>query len=504
MYARKSLLVMGSTVLTYFVGYVSWFFITNNIPKGHVGMVGSVIAFLGIMSIVTDLGLSSAHIKRISEGMDEGRCLGTYVFLKTALLVPFVALTIATISIYKAIDHQHFSDHYDEKVIYIMLVWQVLSIFSSIMVNTYLGKQKVAKAHIVLIGAALAQAGYTVAIVINSNNLYLLTSTWVVGAAMAVMIGLVLFWGSRINPPSMEYIKSYVRFAAPISFVIGVTPLILYLDKIMINFFEGEVFVASYWNAQKYAALPDAISTSIMTILFPAFSMLVAGGMLSQVRSITRKAERYLSMFVVPGAFFLMAVATPFMVIFSNQNYRDSGPIFAILMLFIIIKTLDKPYGSHFMGFNKPVYALYMTLTIVPINFILNLVFIPGSLLGIPLLGLGAMGAAIASVIGAVFHYGVQRTLSYRLIKIGINISVIKHLVASGIMACTLYLLQVYILPINRFYEVFAYAMVGGAIYILMIWLMHEFGKKEVLFILDTINLKKMASYMFSEVFDRS
>ena len=504
MYARKTILIMGSTILTNFIGYLSWYFITNNIPQSFVGSVGFAIAYLGFFGIVVDLGFTSAHIKRISEGKDEAKCIGTYTFIKIVLLTAFVVLALASIWGYRNVyPRRDFANSYDESVIHLMLIWAIMSNLASIIVNTYLGKQQVAKAQAVIVGAAVVQALTTIFIVTRTNDVHMFASTWVVGGAASLGFGILLLGRVRISLPSREYLLSYLKYALPMMLVIGAAPLVLFLDKMMIKLFNTNVDVSIYWNAQKFAALPEAIANSVISVLFPAISSMVSTGMISRVKEITRTAERYLSMFMVPAAFFLIAVATPFVVIFSDVSYESSGLILAILMGWVILKTLSKPYQVHFGGFNRPVYAMYLSLVFIPLNVLLNLIFIPQSLFGIPLLGLGAVGAALASFTGAIVYYLMIRFLSYRLVPIGINVSVIKHLIAGMIMAGSLYLLQHYVYSIDRFYDVIFFAIIGSAIYLAVIWAMGEFRRKDIEFILETMNVGKMFGYLRDELLGR-
>ncbi|MGA1822183.1 MAG: oligosaccharide flippase family protein [Thermoplasmatota archaeon] len=496
MYARKTLLIMVTLLISNFFGYLSWYFVTNNLPNVYVGSVGFAISFLGIAGIVTDLGLSSAHIKRVSEGKDLAKCIGTYAVIRLSLLILFIVIAFIAIMGYNRLDQD---DDLDQRLLMIMIIWSVLSNITAIVTNTFIGKQQIAKAQIVVLVSAIIQALITIVVVTSTNDLYLYALTYVAGGIVSLATAAVLFRNFKIGRPSVELAKSYFKYALPLMFVVSATPLVLYLDKVMIDFFLDEVGVSLYLNAQKFSGLPESLAGSVMTVLFPAFSSLVAAGSIGEIRKSTWKAERFLSMALIPAALILISVSEPFIIIFSDISYMDSAPVFSILMGWVIFRGLSKPYATHFGGFNKPVYSLYLSIVYIPLNIILNLLFIPESIFGIGLLGMGIQGAALASLISAIVYYFMIRFLSYRLVRMGVNTRVIRHIVAGGIVSCVLYLFRFNIYEFTRFYELIAAFALGMLAYTGILFLFGEFGRKEIDFALDTLNPRKGVGYVMDE-----
>ncbi len=504
MYARKTLITAGTTVATSFLGYLSWFFITNNISQSYIGSIGFALSLLGFFGILTDLGFSSAHIKKVSEGRDVKKCLGTFIALKAVLISIFTLATLSAIWGYRTIYPQRdFSNSYDEGVIYLLLIWAVISNISSVATATFLGQQKVVKAQIILVISALIQCLLTIAVVTTNNDVYLLASTWIVGAFTSAAVSLFLIRGTGISPPSLPLLKEYFRYSLPLIVVSGFGPVVLYLDKIMIKLFWENADVSIYWNAQKFAGLPESMTTAVMVVLFPAFSALVVRGSIDTVREMTVKAERYISMFILPTAFLLMAVSGPFIRIFSDISYGASTTVFTILLVWVIFKSLAKPYSIHFASFNRPSYAALASLVFFPVNIILNLVLIPDSIYGIELLGMGVKGAALATLIGSVFSYIIIRILSRRLIRIGLNSRIPRHIVAAGISSSIVYLFHTCLLPISRFYELIAVFAVGMGLYVALLWAFGELTRGDLRYFLETLNPRKMVGYMRDEVLDR-
>lgn len=505
MHARKTFLLMSTRFVMSLFGYISWYFITNNIDQDFVGSIGFAISFLGFFSIITDLGYSSAHIKRVSEGKDLGRCIGTLMTIKLVLLSIFTVLLFISLWGYKNIyPQENFANSYDENVIRLMLVWAILSNITSVATNTFIAKQEIAKTQAVLFSSAVLQSIITIIIVLKWNDVYLLTSTWMIGAVIALVVAVFFIRSYPFKLPTVKYMKNYTRFAIPLMFALAVSPIALYIDRMMIKVFFENTDVAIYWNAQKFAIIPNLISDSLVAVLFPAFSAYLIKGRIEKVRKLTFTAERYLSMSIIPVAFIMIAVGKPFIEIFSDVSYSGSVPIFTILMGWVIVKTLTKPYMVHFGSFNKPIYSTIMSFINVTLIVSLNLIFIPNSVFGIKMLGLGSEGAALATFISASISYLFVRYFSRRLIKTRINTRVFRHVVAAAIVCCSLILFQGQMYEIARFYEVFIIFGIGGLAYLGILLLFGEFTRKDYNFFMDTLDIRKMLNYIFEELLGRN
>ncbi|MCU0798438.1 MAG: oligosaccharide flippase family protein [Candidatus Thermoplasmatota archaeon] len=496
--------MMGSKVLMSLMGYISWYFIANHILQGYVGSIGFALAYIGMMGLFADLGYSTAHIKKVSEGKDLGTCIGTYLTIKVVLLSATVILILLSIWFYQGVyPKEGFESAYDRPVIYILLFWYVLTNLAQIPMNTFMGKQLVAKAELGLLLSTFVQSALTIVLVLHYNDVYALSLTYVAGAIVLFSVSFFLLRGIRIKRPSWSLFMEYTKFGLPLMITVTAAPIVAFIDKIMIKFFWENADVAIYWNAQKFAQLPDELTAVVTNILFPTFSSLIAIGSIGTVKRLTRVAEKYLSLFIIPLTFTLAALSKPFIVIFSDVSYDTSAGVFFFLMGWVTMRALTRPYVAHFVSFNKTSYALFLTLIYVPLNVFFNIIFIPDSFLGIRLLGLGPVGAAIATFISAIINYILTRALSHRLVKIGVNTIVIRYLVAGGISACTLFLFQELLFEITRFYELIGFAALSLLSFIVILVVIKGLTKKDISFIMNTMDIKKMMNYITMELFER-
>jgi Na+-driven multidrug efflux pump len=137
----------------------------------------------------------------------------------------------------------------------------------------------------------------------------------------------------------------------------------------------------------------------------------------------------------------------------------------------------------------------------VILNIILNLIFIPEDInsLGIKLFGLGARGAALATVISYGIGLLYSRIMAYKVTKIKGNYRIIFHSIAAFVMMTFLYLVNNTIV-INRWYYLVFFSFIGFGLYLLILTVFKEFSKKDFTFFIDLFNIKKMIEYVTYEL----
>jgi O-antigen/teichoic acid export membrane protein len=75
-------------------GYLALFFILRYMGAESYGIMGFGLAYVGLFAFITDLGFNHAHIKRVSEGKDLKKCIGTFFVLKLVLIGIMVGIVL--------------------------------------------------------------------------------------------------------------------------------------------------------------------------------------------------------------------------------------------------------------------------------------------------------------------------------------------------------------------------------------------------------------------------
>ena len=67
------------------LGWVAIMLVARRMGAGTLGELAYALSLVGGFSFLAFLGFRMAHVKRVSEGMDLGRCIGTFLTMPRAL-----------------------------------------------------------------------------------------------------------------------------------------------------------------------------------------------------------------------------------------------------------------------------------------------------------------------------------------------------------------------------------------------------------------------------------
>ena len=505
MIARKSVLIISTNILDSILSAVALFFITREIGAEGYGVVVFAIGFVTLFSIIGQLGFDYAHIKKVSEGKDLGKCIGTFFAIKLVFSGIMSVVLIGFILFWKNVMNRGFESSEHEIAIYIILIYQVIMLITSTFEVTFRAKMEIAKVQISYSLGVLSRVGTTIYVALAGYGPVALSITYIAGHIVQLIVSLLFFRGYQIKRPSFEYFKDYFMFSLPLIIVTASAVIMTNIDKVLIQLFWSDANVGYYGAAFRISAFINMFTLSLGTLLFPTFSSLHANRDFRGIKKLVSQSERYISMVVFPMVFGILILAVPFVNIFLSRSFSGSIPVLQILPFFALFVALEKPYETNFLGMNQPRIASYRIIIMVVINVFLNIVLIPKDiqLLGLKLAGLGETGAAIATVVAYFAGLIYSRMMAWKLNKIKGDSRVILHAIAAIIMALILYVIfyKVYTIEIiARWYHLLGASFLGLGIYIGILFLLKEFTKKDFDFFLDTLNIKKMLTYVKDEL----
>lgn len=502
--ARKSVLIIVSKILDGGLGYLGLFFIARYMSPSDYGIVSFAMGFVTLFTIFTNLGFPSAHIKRISEGKDLGRCNGTFLTIR-ALLIFFAAIILlASLYIWTNVIGKGFETPYHILSIYIIIIYWVFQEIVTSFSSSFQAKKEIAKFQIPFIANAIVRTSAIIYVAFMRMGPLALAWAYVAGELSHLIMVLFFFKGYPIKKPTKEYLKSYVVFAIPLSIVAISSVINTNLDRVLIQLFWSSADVGYYFSAFRLTNFINLFTAAIGMLIFPTYSLLHSQGKIKQIIRLTHDSERHLSLIVFPMVFGFFILAEPATIILLS-GWLPVIPIIQIFSFYPLILTLSVPYSFQFTGMNKPKLSRNTVIITVVVNTILNLLFIPVDIksLNITLLGLGARGAALATVISSTFGLFYSRYMSYKITGDKGNPRILLHVLSAIIMAGILYvLLYVYdlIILITRWYHLLLFAGIGLGIYLIFLSIFREFSKDDFHFYLDTLNLKKMIEYIKDEL----
>jgi O-antigen/teichoic acid export membrane protein len=501
MLARKSLLIMSANIIDGVLAYVALFFISRDMGPTTYGILGFAMGFVGLFTILNDLGFNSAHIKRVSEGKDLGTCNGTFIISKLGLSLILIGVTLGAILFWKIVVGRGFESSQQETAIYIILGYYIVNSLAGMFFNVFMAKKEIAKSEIPLIIGAVVRTAAIIFIATLKADAIALAWTYVLGDSICLIAFMFLFRGNPVKKPSKECFKNYTVFAIPVILVGFSSTLITNLDKVLIQLFWSSEDVGYYFASYRIIQFLLVAASSIGILLLPTISSYHVKNDTENIKKIMFLAERYISMFIFPMVIGMIILAEPTVRILLSNNFHSAVPVFMILPFFALLEALSIPYTYQVMGMNKPKIARNRILIMLCVNIVANIILIPKDIqsLHLKLFGLGAIGAAISTVVCYMAGLIYCRIAAWKLLKSTMNIRILLHLFSACIMGITIYALQK-IFPIQRWYYLLGFAALGLGIYLFILFLLKEFSRDDWNFLIDVLNIKKMWNYITKEL----
>lgn len=534
MQARKSLLILLNNGVGAVLGLAALFFIGRYTNPEVLGMWGFAYGVLKITAQLSNLGFDSAHIKRVSEGQDLGDCITTFGVIKGTLATGSTLLVI--VGAYWWDQTQGFFDATSFRIIVLMAIYFLVFQFNAVMVHTFNALRFAAKTQAMALVENVARTPFIILTALvfgffvagqwvpferaidwlvwyfhldgpwtNEQGATALSIAYLIGmlASTVVGVGLFVYHKYPIGRFDRELYRSYLRFAIPIAAISLVGVLLRRVDVVMIGYFWSAADVGFYTAAERIINMILIIPNALAVLFFPLISQLAAKGDLDAVNAQSLQTQRIISFLIMPLAMILIVYAPEIIHIFLADRWLPLAGALQWLVVFVVFNSFVLVARNIIMGFDKPGLTTRISFIMIGLNLVLNTVLIPSSILGVPLFGLRATGAAMATAIAQIVGFGMMLTAAKQLSgKSTIGRSVTLHTVAVLAIGSLLWLTKSATIfgGFERWYHLLFGCTVGGILYLVFLIAVRELTKRDLELALDTFHPGQMARYVRDEV----
>ncbi len=503
MLARKSLLIIACRYINALLGLVGLYLVGHHMGAGALGVIGFGMSFVGLFNFVSDMGFNMAHTKRISEGMDLAKCVGTFAAIKLVLNIVMALLVVGSVLVWTRVMGNGFANPLYEPVIYIFLAYYFLFNLATIPIITFDGQRKTAKSQLPTFSDGFVRVPLVAFVALTGLGVLALAGAYLAGAFSVFVIAFLLFRKYPYQKPDWETFRKYLAFSLPLFLVSSMAMISLYIDKVMIAAFWPSTEVGFYFGAQRVALFVDIISVAVISLLFPAISALHASGRIRKARALTGKAVRYTSMLVAPATASLI-VFSPFIVqTILGPEFTPAAIPLQIMALYIYLLAIQRPLIYQISAIDLPKLTAKIGIIGTGLNILGNFILIPNwgwSLFGYSLNG--GSGAAIATTMNALVVLIIGQIMVKKLTGTRFQRPILAHCFAAFVMglliSALLPLLAAIAFP--EFIAVGLSFLAGVGLYSLVLYLLRELRREDVNFFFETLNPAKMSTYVKKEL----
>lgn len=235
--------------------------------------------------------------------------------------------------------------------------------------------------------ALLAWRGHGVALVVLLTVVARIAATGAYGAVLFRLLPNLQLFRSH----DLHGLPKLLRFGGWVSVSQMVSPLLVYLDRVLIASFVSLGAVTLYTVPTEVMTRLRIIPSSLVTTLYPAFSERSAGGQEAHLQRLYEASVRYLLIIMLPGVLFLLVFGTDLLSLWMGVQFaKQTTVVVQVLAFGVLLNCMANiPYNA-LQALGRPDITGKLHLLELPLYLTLCIVMIPR---------LGIAGAAIANTL---------------------------------------------------------------------------------------------------------
>lgn len=368
------------------------------------GTVAFATAYVSLIMFIADLGLSTAHVKLISEGKDLAKCISTFAGLKFITTGLFVLAVMGMFLFQKYVLQEAFESKVHEYVIFISLAAVTVSQLFFIPKTTFAANTEQAKIELPnLLQGIILQPSRIVVVLLGYGAIALAFASFA-SYLLVIPAYIYLFKNYDFGTFDKALAKKYITLSLPIILIGMSTSMVNQVDKFLLQFLSGSESVGYYTAGYKIGGFILLIGKSVRNLFFPLFSKAVAENNQGYIKDKIGRFERFSFLFIMPAILLVIIFSKQIVILLLGDQFLPSIPVMQLITAAMFILIVNMPFESVVEGLGK--FKLSALLSTMNLVFLVGLIFLFASPY---FLGWGATGVASAVLLSSLFVGGLYR-----------------------------------------------------------------------------------------------
>ncbi len=497
MLAQKLVLSYITKIAAQLLQMIALFIVARIVGPGVLGTLAFGLAFVSMFLFVADLGLTSAHVKLISEGQDEASSIGTFSVLKTGVNILFALVVFGYYLIQKYVLGIAFESSEQETVIFIYLIITFIGQFFRIPGTTFAAKTEQAKQDIpIFLQTFLFQLFRVIAALIGLRAIGIAFSN-LLAVLLVIPVYFYLFKDYKVGKYSRELAKKYFAISLPVLIIIIVQAGMYSTDRVILQYLSNSVEVGYYSAGFSISQFIKLIESSAGLLFFPLFSNLLARGEYEKLNSDINKYERFNVVFILPLVAAVSISSDVVVKIALGKEFAGTVPVLGLLSISMYVSLVNLPYINLISGKGLFKLSAIIYVCCLPIYVITTYFLVSPSFFGLKGIGIALSLIIVNIALGLLFVYNAKKKVPE------IKIVKDKILFAYGIGLSLVYLLVYRLLPEGFILHIISSSVFLVA-YFVIGYMLKLFKREDYRMAMELLNSKKMLNYINKEIANKN
>ena len=507
--SRKIALLFAVENINAIIGWVALLFVARKMGASALGEFSYALSLVGGFTFLAFFGFRMAHVKRVSEGLDLGKCIGTFLsirlFLISVMLIVFAFFywvwTGPEIA-YGVPFGKEFYDIQTPGLLLTIVLYYIVFLALGVMTATFSGLEQSARVAVPNIIGTSLRSFLFIATALMGWGVIWLARSYLVGIIVISLLSLWYFRDYPISKPDKATFNSYKSYAMPVAAASIFVIFRQHFDKIFIGIFWTETQVGLYFAVQRIAIFIGILALAVEEMLLPAISKLHASRKNQELHHLVHDAERYIAMVIMPVVAMTIVWSREIIEVFISREFLPASTILQLLALAALVRVTNRPWSIALRGSNRPDLTSIVSIFTGLLSIILMIALVPRSIphLGLnDLPGMGGEGAAIAILVSDIFLGISLRILCYLHLNLLPRPIFLLQLSVAILVGLLMWQIQSNI-PVDRWYELFLFSAFGGFLFLFVLAVLGGFTSKDFRFYWNALNPKEMTTYIGEEL----
>jgi O-antigen/teichoic acid export membrane protein len=456
-------------VMQKIISFTYFTILANNLVPEDLGKYYFAISFTTIFAIFIDLGLANVLTREVAKTKERSQeLLSSVLFLK---LLTYLFSIVSLVLLINLLDYPTITRH----LVYLSAVCMTLDSFTLTFFAVIRGHHNLKYESITYIIFQIIVIGLGLTFLKLNLGLKWLILALISASAFNFIFSsslLTFKWKLKIWPKyNPILIKTIISIAVPFALFGILQRLYMYLDTVLLSVIAGDKYVGLYQIAFKIIFAIQFLPMAFIASLYPAFAKYWSKNREQLVISFER-AMSYLIIISLPISAGIIFLADKIILLFKPEYIEAVIPL-QIIIASLIFNFLNFPIGSLLNACDKQkINTINMGLTLTA-SVIINLLLINMY---------QAIGASITVLITNAFMfilglYWVPKIIEVRPIKI---IPVFFKVLFSVVV------MVIVILLLKMKLNVFIVIIIGGIVYLSILFLLGGFKKEDIISIFQS------------------
>lgn len=466
---KSSMTWLSTNLLSALVNFIAVIYFTRSLGASALGVYFLFVSVLNLFVFVSNMGLSPATIKRISEGKN------LYEYFTASFLSRLMPSTLIVIIILT--NYNYLNNYIGARIAVFLAIFLIITHFSDLIRETLHGMNRVGTGGVFDFSQQAAKAAFQVLFVFIGAGILGMLVGLGAGILASIALGIALVH-PVFSMPNRSHYKSLFNFSK-FSFGNAIGGYIYEWAGIaIIGYFLSRQSVGVYGVVWGLSLIFMLLSQSIANVIYPKISNLSANGKKEEVKTIFFDGFIYSPMVAIPAFAGVLFISENLLNVMYGEEFKTGSLVLIILMLGRIFQSFQIISVRTLEGIDRPDFVFKVNAVTTVLNLASTFIFV--YLFGIA-------GAAISATLTILVSFLWNTNIVCRTLNVKIPWNdIVPQMLSAAIMGAAVSGISK-LLPQATIQNLIIVILAGGAVYFAVLLSLSKRIKSKCLLIIKEV-----------------